>query len=204
MNVRRIVGLAVATAVLSVPAAAPAWAEPDYPPIFNHISASTFVVARFGTVALKAQTFQPGSGVNYRVVAPSGLAASGTSTADGKGVVSQSIMFDRTGLNRVTFSGTAAEGGALELETAVTVTTAGNAGNGGSNNGGNGGTADNGGTTTATDTSGGGIPIINGALPRTGGEIVSTLLVAGVLFAGGGALIVAARRRREGSPSQKA
>ena len=184
----------MATAVLAVPAAGPAWAEPDYPPIFNQISASTFIVARFGAVTFKAQTFQPGSAVSYRVAAPSGPAASGSSTADAKGIVKQSITFDQIGVNRVTFSGTAAEGGALELVAAVTVTTADNAGNGGQNNG---GATDNGGSTTATDTSGGGIPIINGALPRTGGEIASTVLVAGLLFAGGAALIMATRRRRE-------
>ncbi|MFZ0325318.1 MAG: LPXTG cell wall anchor domain-containing protein [Actinomycetes bacterium] len=198
MNVRRIVGLTAAAVALTVPMAAPAWAEPDYPPVWNQISASSFVVARGGAVTFKAQTFQAGSSVAYRVTAAAGTAASGSATADAKGVVTQAITFTKTGVNTVTFSGTQKDGGALELVAAVTVTAADSAGNGStSGNGGASGSSNGNGSTTASNAVAGGIPIINGALPRTGAQIASTVMVAAALLLGGFALVAAARRRRE-------
>jgi LPXTG-motif cell wall-anchored protein len=192
--VRRIAALtgllAVTFAVALVPLAGTASAAPDYPPKFNKISASTFVVARGGTITFTARTFVAGSTVTHSVVAGGKTVATGSAAADAAGVVVQKITFDAVGSNTVSFSGTSSKGQPLTMNVVVTVTDGSSGGGGGDNSGGTGGTGG-----TDNGTSSGGIPFIGG-LPRTGAQIGATIAVGAALLGAGMFLVAATRRRR--------
>ncbi|MDH4160732.1 MAG: hypothetical protein OEV62_10780, partial [Actinomycetota bacterium] len=169
-------GLLVATAAVAVvPLAGPASAEPDYPPVFNKISASSFVVTRGGSITFMARTFVPGSTVTYTVTSGGSTVTSGTAVANADGKVTQDITFTEVGSHAVTFSGTSSKGRPLTMTVTVTVTD-GSSGGGGGGDGNNGGTGGTGGTDTGTTDSSGGIPFIGG-LPRTGAQIAATVAV---------------------------
>jgi LPXTG-motif cell wall-anchored protein len=178
--------LVVALATVALPLAGPASAEPDYPPKFNKITASSFTVLRTGSITFKAQTFESGSTVDFGVSAAGTDVAGGSAAADAKGVVVQDIRFDVVGTNVVSFSGTSSKGEPLTLSAQITVTdpAAGGSGDG-----------DGSGDSDDEASSGGGIPLIGG-LPRTGGDILLTVVVAGALVGGGALLLAASRRRR--------
>lgn len=189
--VRRLVGvgglLAVLLAALLAPLASPASAEPDYPPKFNKITASTFVVQRHGTVRFTAQYFKPGSTVRYKVVAHGRVVFRGVSVADAKGVVHQSIRFNVVGKNTVSFSGTSFKGKPLTLSAKITVLPLHSSGGG--QTGGSSGGGDPGAESGTSGSSG-------GFLPHTGAQIAGALLLAAVLVGGGVLLVAVSRRRR--------
>jgi LPXTG-motif cell wall-anchored protein len=193
---RRLAGLGAALTVLlalvAVPLAGSASAEPDYPPKFNRISASSFTVARTGTITFRAQTFVAGSTVAFRSVVKGRTVTSGTASADAKGVVVQKIRFDVAGRNVVSFRGTSSKGTPLTLSVPIKVTdpTAANGGSSGTGTTGSGGSGGSG-----ESSSSGGIPFI-GALPHTGAQILGALLIGGALVGAGFLLVAASRRRR--------
>jgi LPXTG-motif cell wall-anchored protein len=184
-------------AVLAMPIGmAPANAEPDYPPVFYQISASSFNAKVGGTVKFTAQTFASNSAVDVDVSVDGDSVGSGNATADRKGVANTKVTFTVAGVNTVTMSGTSDTGEELSLSADVTVTAADddvtpvdNDGNGGGT-GGSGDEADD-------ANAGGGVPFLGGGLPRTGGEIAATVLVAVALLGAGFLLVIATRRRRE-------
>ena len=185
---RRVFALVLAVFVLMLPVALPsAHAEPDYPPSFYKISASTFTARVGQSIDFKAQTFEAGSAVSFDVSADGGSVTSGSTNADARGIARQSITFTVVGDNTLTMSGTSDQGRPLTLRASIAVTAADAGGNGG-NGGDNGGSGD-----PAADESG--VPFLGGGLPRTGGDIALTVLIGAGLLAAGAALVVAARRR---------
>lgn len=180
---RRAFALVVAVAVLLLPVALPtASAEPDYPPIFYKISASTFMARVGQQISFKAQTYEANSAVSWDVVAGGSTVASGSTQANVDGIARQTIRFTVAGTNRVTMSGTSDKGEPLSLSVNVTITEANS--NTGNNTGSDDPQADE------------GVPFFGGGLPRTGSEIAMTVLVGLLLLGGGAALVVATRRRR--------
>lgn len=164
-------------------------AEPDYPPSFYKISAERYTATVGQRIKFTAQTFRSGSAVTVDVTESGAPAAdSATVTANRKGIAKATVTFTVEGINTVTMSGTADDGRPLALSADVTVTAKdvqpvnGNGGSGGNASGGN--------------DSAGGIPILGGGLPRTGGEIAGTALVAAALIGLGALLVVFTRRRR--------
>ena len=198
-TLRRGMAFVAVAAVLAMPIGmAPANAEPDYPPVFYQISASSFNAKVGGTVKFTAQTFASSSAVDVDVSVDGDSVGSGAATADRKGVATTKVTFTVAGVNTVTMSGTSDTGEELSLSADVTVTAADdvtppvdndNDGNGGGG-GGSGDEADD-------ANAGGGVPFLGGGLPRTGGEIAATLLVAVALLGAGFLLVIATRRRRE-------
>lgn len=193
---RRGLALVAAAAVLALPMglAPAAHAEPDYPPSFYQISAESFRAKVGGTVKFTAQTFRSGSEVAVDVSVDGDSVGTGNATANGKGVATTDVTFTVAGVNRVTMSGTSDQGEPLSLSADVTVTAAGDdvtpvADN--DNTGGAGGD-----DATGGEDASGGVPFLGGGLPRTGGEIAGTVLVAAVLLGGGILLVLATRRRR--------
>ena len=178
---------------------APANAETDYPPVFYQITATSFNAKVGGSVTFTAQTFGAGSAVDVNVSADGSSVGKSTATANNKGVATSKVTFTVVGVNSVTMSGTSDTGEDLSLTADVTVTAAGG-GDGVvpvSDGGNNGGNADNGsGDATDGGDAAGGVPFLGGGLPRTGGEIAGTVLVAAVLIGAGFLLVIATRRRR--------
>ena len=172
---------------------APANAETDYPPSFYQITATSFNAKVGGSVTFTAQTFSSGSAVAVDVSEGGKSVGTSSATANSKGVATSKVTFTVAGVNTVTMSGTSDTGEDLSLSADVTVTAAGDnvvpVDNGGE--------ADNGSGDTSDDANaGGGVPFLGGGLPRTGGEIAGTVLVAAVLLGAGFLLVIATRRRR--------
>jgi LPXTG-motif cell wall-anchored protein len=211
----RGLALVAATALLAMPIGlAPANAEPDYPPSFYAIQASSFTAKVHTALNFTAQTYKKNSDVSVNVTVSGDEVGSQSVSADRKGIAHAKVTFDKVGTNVVTMSGTSDTGAPLALSANITVTedgdvtTVNNGGTGGNGDNGTGG--DNGSsggdnnttTTTNNSTDGGqadaasGIPFFGGGLPRTGGDIAATVLIGLVLLAGGGLLVFAARRRR--------
>jgi LPXTG-motif cell wall-anchored protein len=186
-TLRRGAALVAVAAVLAMPIGmAPANAEPDYPPVFYKISASSFNAKVGQSVTFTAQTFRSGSAVAVDVSVDGASVGSSGTSANGKGIATTSVKFTVTGVNRVTMSGTSDTGEDLALSADVTVTEAGDNVVPVGDDGGN----------ASDDTNAGGVPFIGGGLPRTGGEIAGTVLVAAGLIGAGFLLVVATRRRR--------
>lgn len=193
---RRLLAFLAVLAVLLLPVSLPmAHAAPDYPPAFYNISANTFSAKVGQSIEFKAQTFKAGSPVAFRVTADGATVSSGSTSADAKGVANQSITFTVVGTNTVEMSGTSDKDAPLSLRASVTVTADDDnaGGTGGGDNGGTGG-GDNGSAPQAESASG--VPFFGGGLPRTGGDIALTGLIALALIGGGVALVFAARNRR--------
>jgi LPXTG-motif cell wall-anchored protein len=191
--VRRIAGLtgllAVTLALALVPLAGTASAKPDYPPVFNKITADSFVTPRGGSITFTARTFVAGATVSYSAAAGGSTVVNGTAPANAKGIVVRGITFDVAGRNTVTFSGTSSKGQPLSMSVEVTVTDT-------SSGGGTGGNGSTGGTAgTDNGTSSGGIPFVSG-LPRTGAQITATVAIGAALLVVGMFLVAATRRRR--------
>ena len=184
--------LTAAVAVLALPMGmAPANAETNYPPVFYQITATSFNAKVGGSVTFTAQTFSAGSAVDVNVSADGSSVGKSTATANKKGIATSKVTFTVVGVNSVTMSGTSDTGEDLSLTADITVTAA------GGNNGNNGGNAGNGsGDATDGGDAAGGVPFLGGGLPRTGGEIAGTVLVAAVLIGAGFLLVIATRRRR--------
>ena len=190
---RRVFALVLAVFVLMSPVALPsAHAEPDYPPSFYKISASTFTARVGQSIDFKAQTFQDGAVVSFDVAADGGSVTSGTTNADARGIARQSITFTVVGDNTLTMSGTSDQGRPLTLRASIAVTADEPGGSGGNGDGNDAG-GDNGSGDPAADESG--VPFLGGGLPRTGGDIALTVLIGAGLLAAGAALVFAARRR---------
>jgi len=180
---RRVFALVLAASVLMLPVALPsAHAEPDYPPSFYKISASTFTARVGQSIDFRAQTFEAGSAVVFEVTESGNALTSASSNADARGIARQSITFTVVGDNTLTVSGTSDQGRPLTLRASIAVTAADGGGNGGDGSG-----------DPAADESG--VPFLGGGLPRTGGDIALTVLIGAGLLAAGAALVVAARRR---------
>lgn len=172
--------LLVAMAAALASLAAPASAEPDYPPDFCQISATSFVVARGGSVAFTAEPFKPGSTVSIVVRAGGDVVQRASAVADADGVVAKKLTFTVLGRNTVTFSAPpVAQAGWCNgypgPSTDVTVT------------GGDSGGAD---PDDSDDTGS------LGGLPRTGAQVLGGLLLGGLLVGGGVLLVSASRKRR--------
>lgn len=179
--------LAIAAVLFMPIGLAPAHADPDYPPSFYKITAERYNATIGDTLRFTAQTFRSGSTVTVDVTESGAPAAdSATVKANGKGIARATVTFTVEGINTVTMSGTADDGRPLALAADITVTAKNvdpvNGGSGGDGSGGN--------------DSAGGIPILGGGLPRTGGEIAGTALVAAALIGLGALLVVFTRRRR--------
>lgn len=172
-------------------AAGPASAEPDYPPQFNQISASTYAVFTGKHVVFRVQVFVPHSRVTWSSRVHGRTVAHGRSVADGAGIVVQPVRFSRVGLNVVTFSGTSRRGKPLALSARVTVR---------ARQGGGAGAATPGPTTGSTPQAGGATsaPLTSSGdgLPVTGTQVALTLGVGLVLVIIGAVLVAAGRRRR--------
>lgn len=215
-TVRRVLALLAALTVLLLPVALPvANAEPNYPPVFYKISAETFTARVGGKIAFTAQTFKPGTAVDFAVAADGTTVSSGSTSAGADGIAHRTVTFTVAGGNTVTVTGTSDQGSPLSLTANIAVTAGnGSGGNtGGSDNNGTGGNGANGtgnnGTGGSPDGSGGsnhdpapqadeasGVPFFGGGLPRTGGDIALTALIGLALLGGGTALVVAGRNRR--------
>jgi LPXTG-motif cell wall-anchored protein len=202
-TLRRSTAIAGAAALLALPMAmGTANAEPDYPPSFTQITATSFNPKLGDTVTFTAQTFTAGSAVDVRVTKGGKSVSTSSAVADKKGVATADVTFTVLGVNSVTMSGTSKTGDDLSLTADVTVTAADDDVVPVSDGGNNGGNADNSsggsGSGDATDDSNaaGGVPFLGGGLPRTGGEIAGTVLVAAVLIGAGFLLVIATRRRR--------
>lgn len=197
-TLRRSMGVVAAAAVLAMPMGmAPANAEPDYPPVFYQITATSFTAKIGGTVTFTAQTFSSGSAVDVDVSTGGTSVGTSSANANKKGVATTDVTFTVAGVNRVTMSGTSDTGEDLSLSADVTVTAEGDdvvPVNNGGNNTGNG--SGDGSGDEADSNAGGGVPFLGGGLPRTGGEIAGTVLVAAVLLGAGFLLVIATRRRR--------
>jgi hypothetical protein len=189
-TVRRVLALLAALAVMMLPVAVPAaMAAPDYPPAFYNISASAFSARVGQSIDFKAQTFKSGSPVSFRVTANGTTVASGSTQADAEGVARQSITFTVVGTNTVTMSGTSDLDAPLSLPATITVTAD------STDDGGSGGSGNEGGSAAPADPASG-VPFFGGGLPRTGGDIALTGLIALALIGGGAALVFATRNRR--------
>ena len=161
-------------------------AEPDYPPKFYKISASSYTTPQYRSITFTAQTFRSGSAVAVDVSVDGASVGSSGASANGKGIATTSVKFTVVGVNTVTMSGTSDSGEPLALSADITVTEPAAGNGGGSGDGGN----------ASDDANAGGVPFIGGGLPRTGAEIAGTLLVAAALIGAGFLLVVATRRRR--------
>lgn len=174
---------------------APANAQTDYPPTFYQITATKFSGKVGSSITFTAQTFAASSNVKVDVRARGSLVGSSTTTADARGIATSDVTFTVVGVNDVTMSGTSDTGEDLSLTASVTVTEK-------DDNvvpvsdGGNGDGSGNGSGSGEDANAGGGVPFLGGGLPRTGGEIAGTVLVAAVLLGAGILLVVATRRRR--------
>lgn len=189
-----------------LPVALPmAHAEPDYPPSFYKISADTFSGRVGASIAFTGQTFEAGSTVEYAVTAGGATVESGTAQANGSGLARTTITFTVAGTNTVTMTGTADTGKPLPLTAEVQITAAGDddgSTDGSDNDSGNGnaGGADNGsgngsGSSAPQAEESSGVPFFGGGLPRTGGDIALTGVIALALIGGGAALVFATRKR---------
>jgi len=184
------------TAVLALPMSlAPAFAEPDYPPVFYKISAESFSARVGQSLGFTAQTFASGSDVAVGVTVEGDDVSSATASANGRGIAKTSVKFTTAGVNTVTMSGTSDQGDPLSLSADITVTEAG--GNvtpvdDDNDNGGSDGTGDD----ASDGAKSGGVPFLGGGLPRTGGEIAATALIAAALLGLGALLVMFTRRRR--------
>jgi LPXTG-motif cell wall-anchored protein len=196
-TVRRGLAVFAVATVLAMPMGlAPAQAEPDYPPSFYKISAEAFNARVGQALKFTAQTFKSGSAVAVDVSVGGKSVGSGSAKANAKGVATTSVTFTTVGVNTVTMSGTSDKGDPLSLHADVTVTAAGGDDvtpvNGGDNSGGN-AAGDN---SASSGSDAGGVPFFGGGLPRTGGEIAATALIAALLLGLGALLVVFTRRRR--------
>jgi LPXTG-motif cell wall-anchored protein len=154
------------------PGAAPAQPTgrpPQYPPGKCQLRLSRSVVAAGESVGIAGDGFAPGAQVR--------MAAAGrtlaTVAADAGGSFSTDVVIPASlapGTHEVTASGAAAAGGTQVLAASLTVT----------------------GAASRSDTAG-----LGGALPRTGGDGIVPMTIAGSgLLAVGTSAVVAARRRR--------
>jgi LPXTG-motif cell wall-anchored protein len=196
-TVRRGLAVFAVAAVLAMPMALPAQAEPDYPPSFYKISAESFNARVGQALKFTAQTFKSGSAVAVDVSVGGSSVDSGSAKANAKGVATTSVTFNTAGVNTVTMSGTSDKGDALSLSADITVTAGGDDNvtpvtDGGNNSGGNAAGDD----TASGGSNAGGVPFLGGGLPRTGGEIAATALIAALLVGLGALLVVVTRRRR--------
>ncbi|MFL6180399.1 MAG: LPXTG cell wall anchor domain-containing protein [Actinomycetes bacterium] len=197
-TVRRGLAVFSVAAVLALPMALPAQAEPDYPPSFYKISAEAFNARVGQALKFTAQTFKSGSAVAVDVSVAGKSVDSGSAKANAKGLATTSVTFTTVGVNTVTMSGTSDKGDALALHADVTVTADGGddvtpvTGGSGDNSGGNAAGDD----TANAGSNAGGVPFLGGGLPRTGGEIAATALIAALLVGLGALLVVFTRRRR--------
>ena len=176
--------VAFATLLLGVCLAAPAWAHPHYPPVFNGISVSPHKVCAHHKVTVKAQTFKAHATTHYWVKVHGQAVAHGTVDANRHGKVVKELTLTVPGTNKITVNGPGKKGKRLHLSVAVTVKhchiyrpnpspspTAG------------------GGVVGPTDNGGG------GGLLRTGALIGSGLALL-VAFVAGALLLVSGMRRR--------
>ena len=195
-TVRRGMALVAIAAVLALPMSlAPAYAEPDYPPVFYKISAESFSARVGQSLDFTAQTFASGSRVSVDVTVDDENVSSGSASANGRGIAKTSVTFTTVGVNTVTMSGTSDQGDPLALSADITVTEAGddNVTPVDDNDDCNGGT---GGDDASDGANSGGVPFLGGGLPRTGGEIAATALIAAALVGLGALLVMFTRRRR--------
>ena len=193
-TVRRGMALVAMTAVLALPMSlAPAFAEPDYPPVFYKISAESFSARVGQSLDFTAQTFASGSDVAVEVTVEDDDVSSATASANGRGIAKTSVKFTTAGVNTVTMSGTSDQGDPLSLSADITVTEGGdNVTPVDDNDGGSDGTGDD----ASDGANSGGVPFLGGGLPRTGGEIAATALIAAALVGLGALLVMFTRRRR--------
>jgi LPXTG-motif cell wall-anchored protein len=199
-TLRRSMSVLATAAVLAVPMGmGSANAQPDYPPKFYKISANTYTATIGSSVRLTAQTFRAGSPVAVDVSVDGSSVGTSSAKANSRGIATTSVTFTVAGVNRVTMSGTSDTGEDLSLAADITVTAksedvvpVSDGGNDGGNGSGS-GSGDN------ADANAGGVPFLGGGLPRTGGEIAGTVLVAAVLLGAGFLLVIATRRRRSSS-----
>jgi LPXTG-motif cell wall-anchored protein len=195
-TLRRSMSVLAAAAVLAVPLGmAPANAEPDYPPRFYKISANAYTAQIGDTIKLTAQTYRSGSAVAVDVSVDGSSVGTSDAKANSRGVATTSVTFTVVGVNRVTMSGTSDTGEDLSLAADITVTAESDdvvpVSDGGNDDGSGSGSGDE-----ADSNAGGGVPFLGGGLPRTGGEIAGTVLVAAALLGAGFLLVIATRRRR--------
>jgi len=194
-TLRRSMSVLATAAVLAVPMGmGSANAMPDYPPKFYKISANQYTATIGSSVRLTAQTYRAGSAVAVDVSVDGSSVGTSSAKANSRGIATTSVTFTVAGVNRVTMSGTSDTGEDLSLAADITVTAAKEdvvpVSDGGNDGGTGSGSGDN------ADANAGGVPFLGGGLPRTGGEIAGTVLVAAVLLGAGFLLVIATRRRR--------
>lgn len=191
---RRVLTPFLGVLLLSVALTAPAAAEPNYPPVFNQVAASSFRVAAGKSLVFRVQTFRPRTSVSFAVRPTAGNAqGSGSASADARGVVTQRITFQTPGRTTVTFTGTGADSSPLTLSTTVQVVEP------ASSSPANQPVAAAGPQTKPRAGGAGADQTQTGLLsnlPATGAQILGVLAVGGLLVLVGAVLVVAGRRRQ--------
>jgi len=189
MSIRRLLAGAALGLAASVVAAVPAGAQPttpvpSYPPVVGGAAVSATNVTAGGEVTVSGGGFAVNSTVTI-IVDVEGHSPVSTSTvsADAAGAVSARVRLTVAGKNTIILAGVDPSGTPRVLTTVVFV-------------------ASHGG---GLPPQGGGLPPQGagaGGLPATGANILSPLVLGGVLVLGGaGAIVAARRRRRRGNPS---
>jgi alpha-L-fucosidase len=178
MSIRRLLAGAALGVVAGVVVAVPAGAQPvpSYPPVVGGAAVSATNVTAGGEVTVSGTGFAVNSTVTI-IVDVEGHSPVSTSTvsADAAGAVSARVRLTVAGKNTIILAGVDPSGTPRVLTTVVFV-------------------ASHGG---GLPPQGGGLPPQGaGGLPATGANILSPLVLGGVLVLGGAGAIVAARRRR--------
>jgi LPXTG-motif cell wall-anchored protein len=185
MSIRRLLAGAalgvVASVVVAVPAGAePATPVPSYPPVPGGATVSVTNVTAGGAVTVSGSGFAADSTVTIIVdVEGHSPVSTSTVTAGAAGTVSVRLLLTVAGKNTIILAGVDPNGAPRVLTTVVLVAPPG----------------------AGLPPQAGGLPPQGGGaggLPATGANILSPLVLGGVLVLGGAGAIIAARRRRRG------
>src|SRR6266550_7197281 len=175
MSIRRLLAGAALGVIASALAPVAAGAQPIYPPQTGGLTVSATSVVAGSAVSVSGTGFAPASSVTVTVVVQDfGVVRSFTTKADSAGNVATSVLLSVAGTATVTMSGADPDGVPRLLTSTVFVAS----------------------PPSAAGPPGQAGPPSKAGLPNTGANVLSPLVIGGVLVLGGAGAIVAARRRR--------